>query len=496
MADAKRVFISYVKENSREVDQLCAILDAAQIPYFRDRTALGPGDAWRLKIRQAIKDGALVFLACFSEKSRARDKSYMNEELVLAAEEYRLRVYGRPWLVPVRFDDGEVPLMDLGAGRTLDDINRVDLFGDQYAAQAAALVTTIHRVMGDSTADEATTLASIEAAGSSERPAQLRRLTKEMLPDPSRRIALDDLVTTETSRLVQAMQDEDQFPLSLSVTNGPEAFAEVVDTATRYWALTEPLCATLQVAARWADKTALSPWTSALHRLHSESNRILGGNSALLGLRQLPLLFATFTAGLAATSQDRWDNVKTLLVDVVVPESRRDTLTPLVSAVHPYRPFEGPELVPHVLARVAREGETPAAALEAFEKNKVGKYHTPVAEWLHSVLRPTFSEQLPDEALFDRQFDRTEIVLGLLDQDRANEAANGWRPSAHWFGRSTWRARHGYVTALQEFTSQLAAQQHAWPPLQAGLFGGSVERAQAAVREYTETFGHIGSSSW
>ena len=64
--EEKRVFISYVRENNAQVDKLCSVLEAAGIPYWRDRSALGPGDAWKAKIRDAIRSGAIVFLACFS----------------------------------------------------------------------------------------------------------------------------------------------------------------------------------------------------------------------------------------------------------------------------------------------------------------------------------------------------------------------------------------------------------------------------------------------
>lgn len=84
--DAKHAFISYVKEDKEEVDRLCRILDRSGVPYWRDRKDLAPGDAWKAKIREAIRSGSLIFLACFSENSRARDKSYMNEELSLAVD--------------------------------------------------------------------------------------------------------------------------------------------------------------------------------------------------------------------------------------------------------------------------------------------------------------------------------------------------------------------------------------------------------------------------
>ena len=144
----KHAFVSYVRENNAEVDKLCSVLETAGIPYWRDRSALGPGDAWKAKIRAAIRSGAIVFLACFSEQSRAKSKSYMNEELTLAVDEFRLRPPGRPWLIPVRFDDGDIPEWDLGAGRMMSDLNYADLFGDEYAAHAVHLVLSINAVMG------------------------------------------------------------------------------------------------------------------------------------------------------------------------------------------------------------------------------------------------------------------------------------------------------------------------------------------------------------
>ena len=74
VTEPKHAFISYVNEDAEQVDRLCGVLSAAGIPYWRDRNALGPGDEWKKKIRQAIKSGSLVFLACFSEHSRSRPK--------------------------------------------------------------------------------------------------------------------------------------------------------------------------------------------------------------------------------------------------------------------------------------------------------------------------------------------------------------------------------------------------------------------------------------
>ena len=73
-----RVFISYVREDSDQVDRLQETLESVGIPVWRDTADLWPGEDWRLKIRRAITDNALVFIACFSKASLARGKSYQN----------------------------------------------------------------------------------------------------------------------------------------------------------------------------------------------------------------------------------------------------------------------------------------------------------------------------------------------------------------------------------------------------------------------------------
>ena len=145
--ESKHVFVSYVREDIAQVDQLCALLNVAQIPYWRDRTSLAPGDQWKEKVRSAIRSGTIVFLACFSSQSRAKAKSYMNEEISLAVKEFRKLPPAVTWLIPVRFDDGDIPEWNLGAGRTLGDLNYADLHGEKYAIEATKLTTAINRII-------------------------------------------------------------------------------------------------------------------------------------------------------------------------------------------------------------------------------------------------------------------------------------------------------------------------------------------------------------
>jgi hypothetical protein len=144
------VFISYVREDSQSVDWLQWTLKQAGLRVWRDTADLWPGEDWRGKIRHAISENALVFLACFSTQGLARQRSYQNEELLLAIEQLRRRRPDDPWLIPVRFDDCKIPDFDLGGGRSLASIQHSDLFGDK-ATGAARLVVAIQRILARNT---------------------------------------------------------------------------------------------------------------------------------------------------------------------------------------------------------------------------------------------------------------------------------------------------------------------------------------------------------
>jgi len=141
------VFLSYVREDSAKVNRLQRLLEKAGVSVWRDTADLWPGEDWAAKIRHAITNDALVFIACFSSAGVTRKRSYQREEVLLAVQELRQRRPDEPWLIPVRFDACTLPDLDIGAGRTLASIHWVDLFGPQSGKSAARLVTAVQRIL-------------------------------------------------------------------------------------------------------------------------------------------------------------------------------------------------------------------------------------------------------------------------------------------------------------------------------------------------------------
>jgi hypothetical protein len=138
-------FISYMREDAADVTKLQQALESAGVRVWRDKDDLWPGDDWKIKIRQAIAEGSLTFLACFSENTERRQSSYQFEELSLAVEQMRQRPPGQTWLIPVRFSDCKVPDYDLGNNRTLASLHWVDLFGERSNRELARLISVVIR---------------------------------------------------------------------------------------------------------------------------------------------------------------------------------------------------------------------------------------------------------------------------------------------------------------------------------------------------------------
>lgn len=125
----RHVFISYVREDQKLVDQLCSDLRSKGVTVWLDRDQIQPGERWKHAIRGAIRGGAL-FLACFSPQYHSRDQTYMNEELTIAVEQLRLMTEDRAWFIPVILSKCPLPNRSIGAGQTLEDLQWVSLAED------------------------------------------------------------------------------------------------------------------------------------------------------------------------------------------------------------------------------------------------------------------------------------------------------------------------------------------------------------------------------
>lgn len=122
----KHVFLSYCRENKAEVAILREDLIAAGEAVWWDQDIL-PGRDWKFEIRTAMRNAYAVVL-CLSKETMARTTSGIYPEAVDAIAVYREYSPGKLFLIPVRLSDCEIPLIEIDGTRTLDRLQRADLF--------------------------------------------------------------------------------------------------------------------------------------------------------------------------------------------------------------------------------------------------------------------------------------------------------------------------------------------------------------------------------
>lgn len=125
----RHVFISYVREDSLEVNRLTEELSAAGVSIWLDREEIRAGTRWKQVIRKAIQEGDF-FLACFSSHYYRRVATHMAEELRLAIDHLRKIPDGRTWFIPVLLDECPPPESSISDYETLADLEQVRLYDD------------------------------------------------------------------------------------------------------------------------------------------------------------------------------------------------------------------------------------------------------------------------------------------------------------------------------------------------------------------------------
>ena len=120
-----QIFLAHAKEDKARVRELYRKLKEAGYRPWLDKLDLVPGQWWREEIPKAIK-GSDLFVACLSETS-IRKQGYVQQEFRLALGQYAERPAGEIYLIPLKFDDCDIPdLRQEEYGIALQDIHWLD----------------------------------------------------------------------------------------------------------------------------------------------------------------------------------------------------------------------------------------------------------------------------------------------------------------------------------------------------------------------------------
>jgi hypothetical protein len=493
----RHAFISYVREDKARVDRLQEALEAAGVSVWRDTKDLWPGQNWEDKIRAAIKSDSLAFIACFSEHSAAREKSYQNAELALAADEYRLRPPTTEWLVPVRFSECAVPDWALGAGRTLGSLHRTDLFGDTETIQTIRLVQAVQRIV--SPVAQATSaispavsegIAELKKADSP-RQNQAQEI-KRLLRDPNGDITLEDVAMGVVRPVRSDLNDKAKFPTTLPAEGSGGAVAGAnyfIRQIRAYDKALEPAIELVVLGAMYGLPRHEDIWTRVMQFLASTAQEQTG-NTALLNLRDYPLVVLNHIASIAAISRGNFGTLRAFVRD---PEMRTQrSRVPVVLHTGPHQVVTDIDWVASALA-ISEDNGTPVDEnlVEGLRTGRTGKRYTPISDHIFKLLHPVFENHFTDDAEYADAFDQAEVFMDLIAADAAEENKDKYWGAGGTYGRYTWRHRHSANPPEKMLNQAFESAGSGWTPLLGGLFGGSPERAKSAFSRLLPNAEHV-----
>ena len=282
---------------------------------------------------------------------------------------------------------------------------------------------------------------------------------KEYVSETRFRIHLDDLVSREIRSALRRLGPE-EFPL----TDTQITAQAVGDRLKGYELALDRLMPMFMVICKWGaaeHRATIERVVSQVAEVCAESGQTI----SWLGLEWHALNLLMYAGGIAAVSSHEYEN---LLVLFKAP-------------VH-VRPWEG----------------TPEAAIMAYGKGTVelerskalkslpifGNNYNPRSEYLFKNLQPMVEDHLSPGRSYSAHFDRFEVLLALQHADIAlGHSDDVWAP----LGRFGWKHKRGHGDSpYDSLVREAESAGGKWPPIRAGLLGGSFDRFDYVARQFRE----------
>ncbi len=297
--------------------------------------------------------------------------------------------------------------------------------------------------------------------------------TKRYLAEDRHRIRLEDLVRSETERLYAELFTPELYP--------PGEYTDVTETgfSTRvegYRRRTEVLLA-MMIAGCYHDDAERTVWSDALERIANPPEVSGSYYPVLWQMRRYPALLLLYGGAIAAMTGERHRTLGNLLYRArarLLSDEYPIALGFGTSAFYEASTWMNGYLQP----------DTPP--------ERRTRFYFPMSEHLHATLREPLREILPDNANYDRRFDRFEYLRGIVHvaQRKLHNPDYPGRKDHGPIGRYGPRLHHPEVQrALTEVEAEMPDLVAVW----AGLFGESVGQLDEAMQAYNS---YVSEAPW
>jgi hypothetical protein len=263
---------------------------------------------------------------------------------------------------------------------------------------------------------------------------------KRYIVDDRYKIALHDLVMSETERVYNELQ-RPKFSLSDRQIDKETVSKRIAS----YEALIEILVGLFATGCYWGERQHEYLWCKCLERL---VNLPIGVNANEIWnrMQRYPALRLLYAGGMTCLIADHYETFAALLTRVSVRSLGEER--PLVTNLYPQSVIE----------------TGVAQMLPGMER-----HYTPGSDRLFMTLRDALREFFPDDEVYQKTFDRFEYLRALVQGDYLEKLGKRIWGSPGCFA---WRHDHlGDKSILRVLEAEASAQGPAWAPFRAGLFG-------------------------
>jgi len=282
---------------------------------------------------------------------------------------------------------------------------------------------------------------------------------KRYIDDPTKRIRIHDLVVGEATRVRRSIGNA-----SDSVYLEQVEKASLTARLELYEESTATLRALFVTGCYWGKPEHTANWINALDRLGSFS-LVSQFYQDWLSLRFYPALLVLYAGGVAAVASNNYSALTDMLYRTTTYEPSVDKRVPLIFSANL-------DLLEHAAAQTLYRADIPQG------------YALPhrIRESAH--LWTTLSAYVPSKDLLDAHFDMFEYLFGLaLVDQRLELRGNAWAPKGLFALHHHRLDLEGFLQTVNEDIEQYG---DAWPPLKAGMFGGSTDRLHRACEIYDQ----------
>lgn len=273
------------------------------------------------------------------------------------------------------------------------------------------------------------------------------------LLEENKRIALHDLAMRKVDEVLSATSLE-ALPVNIAAT--PES---IESRLQEYASILGDLEALIALTAYWTNGEHQLTLQKVLARL-SEDERIDESSNFWLRLRGYPFARIMQVGGLAAVAAGRYKNLSTLIMSWTGHDTLDGDVIAITRLQKAFLSLHEP--IQSVLKLATRQ-----------------TYNTPVSNYLFSCLQASLDKLLVLGEQYEPVFDRYELLIALLYSDVA-------RSQRTFYGRFFWKFRRFAPEASNNpliiFRKEAEQNWDNWPISQAGLFGGSFDRLDKALK--------------